>query len=145
MSKDNLQDTLRVFVVPTDILKAELTIHEKMTYVVIRSFANAQDSTAFPSYGTIAEMGSMSRRQAIRCVDSLVEKGLLSKKENFKATKTDEGFKVRHTSNTYTIHTPNPVVTHSHQESLGGDSQSLGGDSQSLGGDSQSLGGDSQS
>lgn len=125
MSNEFIKDNLRVFVVPVDVLELEeLSIYEKMVYIVLRSFCNPHKAEAFPSYETIAKMGSMSRRHAIRCVNSLIEKGLIKKEMRFDVTKNKQ---IRKTSNLYKLHTPKKrakeVVTHSHQ---GGDSQSPG-------------------
>ena len=102
-----LQDNLRVFVVPVEIMDfPNLDIYEQMVYIVLRSFANARESTAFPSYNTIAELGRMSRRKAIDCVASLVQKGLLKKEVRLDVTKNR---KIRNTSNLYTIESPEGV------------------------------------
>ncbi len=109
-----LQDNLRVFVVPVDIMDIpDLDIYEQMVYIVLRSFANAREATAFPSYSTIAKLGRMSRRKAINCVTTLVEKGLLKKEIRLDVTKHR---KIRNTSNLYTIETPK-VVHSMHQGS----------------------------
>lgn len=101
---NQLKDTLRVFVVPTEILDMEeLTTHEKMVYIVLRSYANSQDDTAFPSYDTIAKKASMHRRTAIKCVEKLVKLGLLVKEERKKVNKNG---KISPTSNLYTIRRP---------------------------------------
>ncbi|MES7218714.1 helix-turn-helix domain-containing protein, partial [Cutibacterium acnes] len=82
-----LQDNLRVFVVPVDIMDIpDLDIYEQMVYIVLRSFANAREATAFPSYSTIAKLGRMSRRKAIDCVATLVAKGLLKKEVRLDVT-----------------------------------------------------------
>lgn len=105
--ENQLRDTLRVFVVPTEILDMEeLTIYEKMVYVVLRSYANSQDDTAFPSYETIAKKASMSKRKAIDCVEKLVKLGLLIKEERKKVSKNG---KISPTSNLYTIRRPAEV------------------------------------
>lgn len=104
MSKELLQDNLRVFVVPVEILElSELSIYEKMAYIVIRSHANARNASAFPSYATIAAEGSMSRRKAIDAVAALVEKGLLRKEIRLDVSKNR---KIRNTSNLYHIEHP---------------------------------------
>ncbi|WP_167578114.1 helix-turn-helix domain-containing protein [Ammoniphilus sp. YIM 78166] len=109
-----LQDNLRVFVVPVDIMDIpDLDIYEQMVYIVLRSFANAREATAFPSYSTIAKLGRMSRRKAIDCVATLVERGLLKKEIRLDVTKHR---KIRNTSNLYTIETPK-VVHSMHQGS----------------------------
>ncbi len=112
--KEFLQDNLRVFVVPVDIMDVpSLDIYEQMVYMVLRSFANPREATAFPSYNTIAKLGRMSRRKAIDCVTSLVEKGLLKKEVRLDVTKNR---KIRNTSNLYTIESPR-VVHSVHQGS----------------------------
>ena len=104
---DFLQDNLRVFVVPVEIMDVqELDIYEQMVYIVLRSFTNPRDVTAFPSYNTIAKLGRMSRRKAIDCVTSLTEKGLLKKEVRFDVTKSR---KIRNTSNLYTVKSPKEI------------------------------------
>lgn len=104
MPNEFIKDDLRVFVVPVDVLEMEdLSIYEKMTYIVLRSFCNPHKAEAFPSYDTIAKMGSMSRRQAIYCVNSLIKKGLIKKERRYDVTKNK---KIRHTSNLYTLQAP---------------------------------------
>lgn len=101
--REYIKDSIRVFVVPVELLEVEnLDIYEKMTYVVLRSYANAHKSEAFPSYSTIAKMGSMSRRKAIDCVKTLIEKGIIKKEQRFIKSKGE----IRHTSNLYTLDTP---------------------------------------
>lgn len=109
-----LQDNLRVFVVPVEIMDIpDLDIYEQMVYIVLRSFTNPREATAFPSYNTIAKLGRMSRRKAIDCVTRLVEKGLLKKEVRLDVTKNR---KIRNTSNLYTIESPK-VVHSMHQGS----------------------------
>src|SRR5690625_97976 len=104
---DFLQDNLRVFVVPVEIMEVQdLDIYEQMVYIVLRSFTNPRESTAFPSYNTIAKLGRMSRRKAIDCVANLVEKGLLKKEVRLDVTKNR---KIRNTSNLYTVSFPDMV------------------------------------
>jgi hypothetical protein len=104
MTKELLKDDLRVFVVPVEIMDVpDLDIYEQMVYIVLRSFANAREATAFPSYATIAKLGRMSRRKAIDAVNSLVEKGLLKKELRLDVSKNR---KIRNTSNMYTIQRP---------------------------------------
>jgi hypothetical protein len=96
-----LQDNLRVFVVPVDILESiDLTTHEKMVYIVLRSFANPHKPQVFPSYETIARLGSMTRRHAINCVRRLVELGYINKEVRLDVSKNR---KIKNTSNLYTL------------------------------------------
>lgn len=102
--KETIKDTLRVFVVPVDILETpDIDIYEQMVYMVLRSFCNAHKNEAFPSYATIARLGKMSRRKAIDAVQSLIEKGLLRKEMQFTM---NENKQLRHKSNLYTLETP---------------------------------------
>jgi|SRR5579875_243305 len=118
--EEYLRDELRVFVVPVEIFDVPgLTCHEQMVYMVLRSHCSAREMTAFPSYATIAREGRMSRRQAIRAVETLVERGLLGKQQQFTVTKNKE---IKNTSNLYTVKNVRQVVTVSHYPS---DSQSL--------------------
>lgn len=103
---DQLNDTLRVFVVPTEILDTDLSTHTKMVYMVLRSYANGQDNTVFPSYSTIAKKGSMSKRKAIQCVQELEEYGLLVKEER-KTVSKNKG--ISQTSNLYYLFRPAEV------------------------------------
>jgi len=103
-----IEDKLRVFVVPLDILKMnELSIYEKMVYIVLRSFVNPHELKAFPSYKTIAELGGMSLRKAKDSVQKLVEFGLIQKQHRFDVSVTDKkNPKIRFTSNLYTLENP---------------------------------------
>lgn len=60
------------------IYQLKLPIYEKMVLMLIRDL-EAKHETVFPSYETIAELCSMSRRKAVLVVKRLVELGLLSK------------------------------------------------------------------
>jgi len=104
--KEFIQDDgqLRVFIVPVDIMDVpDLTIYEQMTYMVLRSYVNPTNPTAFPSYPTIAKRGRMSRSSAIRAVEGLVQKGLINKEIRLDVSKNR---KIRNTSNMYTLITP---------------------------------------
>lgn len=64
---------------PNEIFDHEKTdVYEKLVYLYLCRCAN-NSTSAFPSYQTIAEKCSMSRRKAVNVIDSLVEKKLLSK------------------------------------------------------------------
>jgi len=104
--KEYLQDDgqLRVFIVPVDIMEIpDLTIYEQMAYMVLRSYVNPTDPTAFPSYPTIAKRGRMSRSSAIRAIEGLIQKGLITKEVRLDVSKNR---KIKHTSNRYTLITP---------------------------------------
>lgn len=58
--------------------RADLTIYEKMTYIVLARHANSE-STCFPSYNTIAQKAGCSRRKVIDCISSLEKKNLIKK------------------------------------------------------------------
>jgi len=110
---------LRIFLIPTDIMNVkELDIYEQMVYMVLRSYVNAMDATAFPSYNTIAKRGRMSRRKVIYVMKTLVEKGLIKKEPRFTITHEK---KIRNTSNLYTVMSIS--INHTHcvmQEKVGG-------------------------
>jgi hypothetical protein len=114
MTNDKMKDTLRIFVVPTEILDVELDVYEKMVYMVLRSYANGQDDTAFPSYETIAKKGSMGRKKAIQCIKKLEEMGLVVKEER----KMVKNGSIVNTSNLYTIKRPAEVVSEKHHPSV---------------------------
>ena len=117
--REKLKDNLNVFVVPVEIMDVPgLDIYEQMVYIVLRSYANARESTAFPSYKTIAEAGRMSRRKAIDAVASLTDKGLLKKEMQGKYDPKTKSY--RHTSNLYTIERPSAYRSPSSaQDALG--------------------------
>lgn len=80
MMNNQLKDTLRVFVVPTEILDVEgLTANEKLVYMVLRSYANGQNDSVFPSLNTIASKSSLTKPTVIKCLQRLEEMGLLIK------------------------------------------------------------------
>jgi hypothetical protein len=114
MAKEIMRDDLRVFVVPVEILDFPgIDIYEQMAYMVLRSFTNARDNSAFPSYETIAKLGRMSRRKAIYAVSSLIEKGLVTKETRLTTSKHG---RIRNTSNLYTVKRPAHVVQEMVQE-----------------------------
>ena len=81
MGKDNLRDgrVRNWFYLENDLLdKQDLTIYEKMIYIVIARYVDKEDK-AFPSVPTIAKKGSMSERQVQTIINSLVKKGLIKK------------------------------------------------------------------
>ncbi|MCL6528293.1 MAG: helix-turn-helix domain-containing protein [Thermaceae bacterium] len=93
---DKISGDLRVFVVPADLLEADLDIYEKMVYVVLRAHCTPYESTAWPSYPRIARMASISIRKAKEVVQSLASKGLISVRARHKG--------LARTSNEYTVH-----------------------------------------
>lgn len=70
------------FMVPNDIfdLDLNLDIYEKMVYIYLRRCAN-NGSIPFPSYQTIGDKCSMSRRKAIDVVKNLIKKDFLQKEK----------------------------------------------------------------
>ena len=94
-----IQDNQRIFIVPIDILDIpDLTVYEQMAYIVLRSFANMRQQSAFPSYATIAKLGRMSRDAAIKAIQKLAEKGLITKETRPVASKNQ---KFKNESNVY--------------------------------------------
>jgi len=99
MSKDNLRDgrIKNWFYLENDLLDREdLTIYEKMIYIVIARYVNKEDK-AFPSVPTIAKKGSMSARQVQMIINSLVKKGLIKKEPRINKYNKSK------TSNLYTL------------------------------------------
>jgi len=99
MSKDNLRDgrVRNRFYLENDLLDREdLTIYEKMIYIVIARYVDKEDR-AFPSVPTIAKKGSMSERQVQTIINSLVKKGLIKKESRVNRYNKSK------TSNLYTL------------------------------------------
>lgn len=100
MAKDRIKMEVPFFQVPNEIFEVEeLDVYEKMTYIYLTRCGNNSD--AFPSYNTIANKCSMSRRKAINSVDKLKDIGLITKESRV----YDENNK-RNRSNLYIIHPP---------------------------------------
>lgn len=61
-----------------------LTMEEQMIYIVIKSFidVNADEGVAYPSIETICRRAKVSKQRAIKNINSLVKKGILTKKRN---------------------------------------------------------------
>lgn len=86
----------------SSIMEAEdLSIYEKMAYIVISSYATINTQKSWPSYATIACKGSMSPRKAKDAVKILTEKGLVVKIPRFKVSNDKK--KMEYTSNLYVI------------------------------------------
>jgi hypothetical protein len=64
------------------ILDMDLSIHEKMVFVVLNSYTD-KSGTCFPSIAAIAEKASCSRSKVFEALKSLVEKGLITRKNQF--------------------------------------------------------------
>lgn len=64
---------------PNEIFDNQIAdVYEKLVYLYLCRCAN-NSAAAFPSYQTIADKCSMSRRKAVNVIDSLIDKKLLSK------------------------------------------------------------------
>lgn len=74
----------------------ELTIYEKMIYMVLVRHAN-EDSSCFPSYKTIAKKAGCSERKAKDVVKSLEEKKLIAKRTR------KQGGKMENDTNMYYV------------------------------------------
>lgn len=99
---DQLRSQMRFAIVPVDVFDfPDLSVSEQMVYIVLQSYCNAYDNTAFPSYETIARKSRITRRHAINCVQSLINKGLLLKEER----KSNKDVNVN-TSNLYMVRMP---------------------------------------
>lgn len=82
--------------------------NEKLAYIVIKRHATNGTRNAFPSLTTIAEKVGCSKRTAIRCVQSLVDKGLLLRLKQYNPDSK------RYHANQYTIPKFVPSDTESH-------------------------------
>jgi hypothetical protein len=88
----------------SSILEArDLSVYEKMAYIVISSHATATDQRSWPSYSTIATKGSMSVRKAKDAVKSLEEKNLIVKVHRFTNRTRNGKEQNEYTSNLYII------------------------------------------
>ena len=84
-----------------------LTAHEKLLLIIICEYADS-DGQCFPKIDTLAKDCNISKSTAIRCLNSLCEKGLLKRKHRFKN-------KMK-TSNYYTVNiSENGSVTETHR------------------------------
>jgi hypothetical protein len=109
---EHIKDNLKVFVVPVDIFDVpNLSIYDKMVYIVLRSFVNPRELTAFPSYALIAKLAGMTPRKAMQSMQVLIDVGLVTKETRFEVT---EDRKIRQTSNLYKLENPNRLVGESH-------------------------------
>lgn len=63
--------------------REDLTIYEKMIYIVLARHSN-EESFCFPSYKTISAKCGCSERQAKNVIKSLEEKGLIKKENRMK-------------------------------------------------------------
>lgn len=108
------------FRAPNDIFGTEnLTAHEKLVYLYICRCQN--NSTAYPSYETIAKCCSISRRQAMNVIKKLVDKKLIVKETK----KKDNG---GHLSNTYHALDPSRITGGENSSLEGGEYDSLDGE-----------------
>jgi hypothetical protein len=103
-NKIKQNDTLKsmkipFFQAPNDVFDnySDLNIYEKVIYLYLCRCSN-QGSPAFPSYTTIAEKCSMSRRKAIDSVQGLLQKGYIIKR-----TRPSEVSAKEHDSNEYEL------------------------------------------
>lgn len=99
------------------IQSEELTIYQKMMYIVLCSHAN-QSNTCFPSYETLAREVGCCRNKAIAIISELEEMGLIK----IERAKTLKG---NHKSNSYEIVVDN--CADSTQGALGSQCNALGG------------------
>ncbi|MBA7525422.1 hypothetical protein ES705_17573 [subsurface metagenome] len=74
----------------------ELTIHEKMAFLVLCRFADNMTGKSFPSYATIAKLMRCTRKMAIKAIEGLVIKEKIIRKQRARK----DGSK---SSNLYTI------------------------------------------
>lgn len=75
--------TVPYFQTPNEIFEIDLKANEKLVYMYLCRCGN-DGKDAFPSYQTIATKCSIGKSTAIRCMNVLVDKGLVVKKYRFK-------------------------------------------------------------
>ncbi len=71
------------FQTPNEIFEMDLKPNEKLVYMYLCRCGN-DGKDAYPSYQTIASKCSIGKSTAIRCMNNLVEKGLVVKKYRLK-------------------------------------------------------------
>ncbi len=71
------------FQTPNEIFKMDLKTNEKLVYIYLCRCGN-DGKNAFPSYQTIAKNCSIGKSTAIKCMNALVDKGLVVKQYRFK-------------------------------------------------------------
>lgn len=77
--KNKIIYNIPYFMTPNEIFEMDdINIYEQMVYIYLCRCGNNSGS-AFPSYQTIADKCKMSKRNAIKCVKSLVDKGYIQK------------------------------------------------------------------
>lgn len=109
MSQDQIHDsnTIPFTMIPHEVVRDNATfgdIYEKMVYFVLKSHAG-NGTGAFPSYPTIADEAQCGVTKVKSCIESLVKKGLITKKGRVNKNGAQ-------TSNLYTIENfVAPVVT----------------------------------
>ena len=139
MTRAHLKDSrgLRAFMVERAIFeRVDLTAHEKLVLCYLAMRANSE-SECWPSYNTIARDCSVSRRQAMRVVAALEDKGLLAKSNR----SNDLG---RFTSNMFRLFSAEDPVFPPSQDPAGGHGDSESPRAAEYGnGDSQTPPGDS--
>ena len=82
--------------------KEELSIYEKMIYIVLCRYADNQTSDCYPSLKTIAKKSDITKPTAIKYINKLIDKGYIKKTKR----KKDDGGDY---SNVYTIYNITPV------------------------------------
>lgn len=125
---DKITDARPAFFMVEDVVfEFGLTPFEGWVYMAILKHANRQTGVAFPGVATLATMCKMSKRQVLRCIETLEAKQIISVERDEKPAL---GEKRQRQSNHYTVKTLTGnalqtlgVVTHSHE---GSDSQALG-------------------
>ena len=116
MSKLEIQSDVKPFtMLKNTIIDSEgiLNEHEKLLYIILLRYGNK----AFPSLATLSKKCGFSKRTAQRTIDTLIEKGLLKKKNRLNK-------KNGNASNIYTL-LDNDKIWHSSKENLKEDIESV--------------------
>lgn len=115
------------FLIDNEIFEFGLSTHELAVYFAIVQHANTATKKSYPGMKRIATMTKMSKRQVVRCIDTLESKGLVKVKRE----KDDSG---QNKANRYYLQNVKAL----YRRTKGSDSESLGSDHQSPGSDSES-------
>ncbi|WP_449403578.1 helix-turn-helix domain-containing protein [Exiguobacterium artemiae] len=72
------------------------SVHEKMVYLLLKSYAG-RDGLAFPSHQTLADAVPCGKTTVKNCLQTLVEKGWIEKVERFDrhGGQTSNGYRIR--------------------------------------------------
>lgn len=95
----NLETNMHFTIVMDYIIyDTNLTIYEKMLYVILKSYTNKNSNTVYPSHNTLSEKMNVSVFTVKKAIEGLIKKGYLKKTSGRKSIKGEKD-----TNNIYTI------------------------------------------